>query len=201
MKTISVNLYELSELSDKAKQKAISNLSDINVSHDWWDCTYDDAENIGLKITSFDLDRNRGAKGKFITSGSEVAEKIMQEHGESCETFKTAEQFLSDWANLVIKYSDGKNMDRVAEGNEYDFDNEADDLEAEFLNSLLEDYSIMLQKESEYLQSDAAIIETINANDYVFYSDGELAHATTYTGNHEKAGITEVKAHGETFEI
>lgn len=174
MKTVSINLYEFSELSEDAKEKAITNLSDINVSHDWWDCTYDDAENIGLKIKSFDLDRNRHAKGVFITSGCEVAEKIMSEHGESCETFKTAAQFLSDWANLVIKYSDGKNMDRVAEGNEYDFDNEANDLEEEFLKSLLEDYSIMLQKESEYLQSEAAIIETIEANGYTFEEDGTL---------------------------
>ena len=94
MKTIEINLYEFSELSDKAKQKAISKLSDINVSHDWWNFTYDDAENIGLKITSFNLDRNRHAKGKFIISGCEVAEKIMSEHGENCETFKTAAQFL-----------------------------------------------------------------------------------------------------------
>lgn len=174
MKTITINLYSFDELNEKAKEKAISNLSDINVSHDWWDCTYMDAENIGLKITSFDLDRNRGAKGKFLTSGCEVAEKIMSEHGETCETFKTAEQFLSDWANLVIKYSDGITCDKVAEGNEYDFDNEANDLEEEFLNSLLEDYSIILQKESEYLQSEAAIIETIEANGYTFEEDGTL---------------------------
>jgi hypothetical protein len=46
------------------------------------------------------------------------------------------------------------------------------DIEDEFLKSLCEDYSIMLQNESEYLQSDAAIIEAINANEYEFLEDG-----------------------------
>ena len=58
MKTLTINLYQFSELSDEAKEKAISNLSDINVDFDWWTNTYEDAARIGLKITSFDLDRN-----------------------------------------------------------------------------------------------------------------------------------------------
>ena len=48
------------------------------------------------------------------------------------------------------------------------------DLENEFLQSLLEDYSIMLQNESEYLQSAEAIRETIEANEYEFTEDGKL---------------------------
>jgi len=46
------------------------------------------------------------------------------------------------------------------------------EMEDDFLNSLIEDYSIILQNESEYLQSDEAIKETILANDYEFTKDG-----------------------------
>jgi hypothetical protein len=38
----------------------------------------------------------------------------------------------------------------------------------------LEDYSIILQKECDYLSSEESIIETIEANDYEFDIDGNL---------------------------
>jgi hypothetical protein len=47
------------------------------------------------------------------------------------------------------------------------------DMEANFLDSLLEDYAIMLQKEYEYLQSEEAITETIVANEYEFTEEGK----------------------------
>jgi len=53
-------------------------------------------------------------------------------------------------------------------------ENELQDIEDEFLKSLLEDYSIMLQKECYYKQSKEAIIETIEANEYEFYANGKL---------------------------
>jgi hypothetical protein len=172
MRTVRTKVYKFNELNEDAKQKAISHFQNINVGFDWWNSVYEDAENIGLKITSFDLDRNRHAKGKFLIHSDEVARKIISEHGEHCETHKTAKTFLEDWATLVKQYSDGVNIERVTEENEQYFDDAAYDLEQEFLTSLLEDYSIMLQKECEYLQSDEAIIETIEANEYEFTAEG-----------------------------
>jgi hypothetical protein len=173
--TTTRTLYTFDELSDEAKEKALDSLRYSYYSDDWHECTTDDAETIGLKITGFGLDRDRHAEGKFIEDASHCANKIISEHGETCETYKTAKAFLSDWSELVVKYSDGIKRDRVAEGNEYEFDQEADEIEAEFLKSLLEDYSIMLQNECEYLQSEEAIIETIKANDYFFTENGKLA--------------------------
>lgn len=49
----------------------------------------------------------------------------------------------------------------------------------------------------EYTEED--VIESIEANDYIYFKNGELASCTTYTGNHLKAGITEFKLHGETY--
>ena len=45
------------------------------------------------------------------------------------------------------------------------------------------------------------VIESILANAYLFYKDGSLARCTTYTGKHEKAGTTEFKLGGETYNI
>ena len=170
MKTIRIKVYQFSELSKDTQNKAIEKLRDINVDFDWWRDTYQDAEEIGLKITSFDLDRNRHAKGEFILSAAEVAQNIINNHGETCETHKTATLFLEDWQPIFNAYMDEENEkyeSREAEG-------EMQEIEEEFLNSLLDDYSIMLQNECEYLQSDEAITETIEANEYFFTQDGKI---------------------------
>lgn len=174
MKTVSINVYSFSELSEEAKQKALNKLADINFNYEWWDDIYEDAKYIGLKLTSFDLDRNRHCKGEFLLDAQEVANKIISEHGESCSTYETAKNFLSEWSDLVSKYSDGINTDIVTEDNQYDFDQEADDLENEFLSSLCEDYSMILQRDYEYRYSEEAIIETIEVNEYEFTENGDL---------------------------
>ena len=47
--------------------------------------------------------------------------------------------------------------------------------EDDFLQSLCEDYRIILRNEYEYLTSEEAIIETIESNEYYFTEDGKLA--------------------------
>jgi len=168
MRTIRTKVYSFNELSNEAQQTAINNMSDINVNHDWWTSTYEDAENIGLKITSFNLDRNRNATGEFSLSACEVAQNVFNEHGEDCETYKTAQKFIEVWQPIFDDY-----MDENSENYEsQELENTLQEMEDDFLNSLIEDYSIILQNESEYLQSDEAIKETILANDYEFTKDG-----------------------------
>lgn len=174
MKTIEINIYKFSELSEEAKQKAIENHYDINVDYEWWDDIYYDAKNIGLNIKGFDIDRRSYCEGDFNYSANETANLIIKEHSETCETHKDAKQFLSDWDKLVEKYSDGINKNAVSEDNEYEFDHEADKLESEFLKIILEDYRVILQNEYEWRISQEQIIETIEANEYDFTENGEI---------------------------
>jgi len=102
MKTIEIKLYKFSELSKEAKQKAITELCDINVNYDWRESSYEDAKNIGLKITGFDLDREGYCNGEFLLSANEVCQNIFNEHGEMCETYKTAESFMEEWQPVFI---------------------------------------------------------------------------------------------------
>lgn len=173
MRTIRTKIYQFNELNEKAQEKALNELRSINVDFDWWTFTYDDAENIGLKITGFDLDRNRHAKGYFMQESKNTADRIMTEHGENCETYKTAKQFINFWDEAVKIYSDGITIDKVKEGSENNFDEYIEDKENDFLKSLLEDYSIMLQNECDDLQSDEIIKDTILANEYEFTKDGK----------------------------
>ncbi len=171
MRTIELKVYSFDELSDEAKEKAVNNLIDINVDHDWWDSTYEDVQTIGLKITSFDLDRNRHAEGEFLLSAAEVAQNIFNNHGKNFDTYKTAQSFMDAWQPYFNDY-----MDETSEHYESgEYEDQMNELESEFLRSLLEDYSIMLQNECDYLQTDEAIIETIKANEYEFYENGKIA--------------------------
>ncbi len=104
MRTVRTKVYKFDELSKEAQQKAIERLSDINVDYDWWQSTYEDAANIGLKITGFDLDQNRHAKGEFTLSANEVAANIFRDHGDSCTTYKTATVFMEEWQPVFDEY-------------------------------------------------------------------------------------------------
>lgn len=174
MKTNTYNTYKFSELSETAKEKAISKLYDLNVDYEWWNFVYEDARNVLLKITSFDIDRNRYCKGEFIETAMETANAILENHGENCETYKTALNFIKEQTELVKKYSDGTALNMVTQDNEWEYDQEIEEIEKEFLKSILEDYSIALEKEYEYLTSKEAIIETIEANNYYFTEDGVI---------------------------
>lgn len=165
MKTIEINLYKFCELSEKAKQKAINNLYDINVIHDWWEFTYDDAARVGIKLTGFGLDRCKHANGEFVLNALEVAQNIVNEHGESCETHKTALSFLEEHAPIFSEYLEEETEE---------LEDELVEIENKFLEDILEDYANILQNESDYLMSEEAIIETIEANDYDFTEDGKL---------------------------
>ena len=163
--TTTIKLYKFDELDDAAKQAAVQEFHDLNVDHEWWDGTFEDAERIGLKITAFDLDRNRHCEGAFTLSANEVAANIFRDHGEACETHKTASEFMEEWQPVFDEYIE-------KEG--YELEQKLMDIEGEFQKSLLEDYSIILQKECEYLTSEEAIVESIEANDYEFTVAGKF---------------------------
>lgn len=160
MKTKTYNVYKFDELSKEAQQKAIESLCDINVDHEWWEFTYEDAKNIGLEITGFDIGRGAYCEGDFIEAPLTVIKLIKENHGEECETYKTALQYEKEMS-ACPKDGDGEPIE-----------NEMEVIEDDFRNSLLEDYRIMLGREFEYLTSKEAIIETIKANDYDFTDKG-----------------------------
>jgi hypothetical protein len=170
MKTVKVNVYKFSELSEQAKEKARNWWREGGLNYEWWDYFYYDAERIGLKITSFDLDRNRHAEGDFLLAANEVAANIFKEHGEQCETYKTATQFMEEWEPVFNDYMDENGVNYESEM----LEGHLMELEEEFLSSLLEDYSIMLQNEYEYMYSDEYVNETITINEYDFTEDGSI---------------------------
>jgi hypothetical protein len=157
MKIVKTKVYQFKELSETAKKKALEKLYDINVDYDWWDSVYDDAEQIGLKITSFDI-YHKDITGELTLDIQESCKAIMENHGEKCETYKTAKTYLEQF-------------NKISDENRED---ENEDLTAEYEHDLLEDYLVMLSNEYDYMTSEQAIVETIEANEYDFTEDGRI---------------------------
>lgn len=153
-------LYKYDELpTDKAKEAAREWYDRCSDSDQWWENTYEDAKEAGLRIKGFDLDHGT-IQGRFDDPAKLVAESIVKNHGPTCETHKTAVAFL-----LILKTLDGSD-------NEVE---ETEDAAKEFLHDILEDYRIMLQHEYEYIHSREQIEETIRTNEYEFVESGHRA--------------------------
>lgn len=184
--TRTITLYRFDELSEEAQETALSSLYDVNVDYCWWDSTYVDAHDIGLKIEEFDVDRGT-IRGKLNEYLLDVCKSIRKDHGKDCDTFKTAASYHKQYIAAFVKWyvshetvvqqldpsaSHWKRKDWLAE---FKSEDEALEVEADFMKALLEDYLIILRNEYKYQTSREQIIESIKANDYLFTELGRLA--------------------------
>ena len=155
--TTRTTVYKFEELTDAAKESALAHLYDINVDHDWWKCVYDDAKTIGCEIRAFDTGRSNSIDLR-CPNAHQTAILIVENHGETCDTMKLADEYLKDFDKL----------DRGEDGEL------ADEIEKEFARALGEEYLSILRTEYEYQTSEEAIKETIEANDFDFTKEGRI---------------------------
>ena len=153
MKEHTVKLYSISELTGDARKKALEHFEEINSGYGWWDCTFEDAKMAGITILQFDIDLDF-IKGDFDKSGIFTAHEIIDNHGKSCDTHKTALKYVETFNSCLT-------------------DEDSEQADQQFLKDILSDYLKMLKSDFEYLISEAAIVETIEANDYSFTEDGK----------------------------
>jgi len=172
MRTIRTKVYKFNELASGAKEKAIRDNWDINVLDNWWENTYyADALNVGIKISSFDIDRGNYCQGNLTGTAEETAKLIIKDHGEICETYKTAQNYLNNRQELINSAPTDKKGEFTDEN---ELDNNLADLDQEFKDSIFEDYLIILRNEFDYLTGKEAIKETLITNEYEFTIDGNL---------------------------
>ena len=171
MKTITTNIYQFNELNESAKENAINNLYSINVDNEWWEYTFEDAKEIGLKISAFDIDRRNYITATLNISLCESCQEIINNHGECTDTYKLAIDTMNEWQPVFNEYMDENSLHY--ESSEYE--EKLIEIEEEYTKNLSECYLSMLKNEYEYLTSAKFIIETIEANDYYFTQDGKLA--------------------------
>ena len=164
-KNRTIKIYQFDELSAEAKDKAREWWIGGGLDYEWWDSVYEDAANIGLKIMGFDIDRGNYCKGELTTSPLESIDKILDNHGKDCDTYKLALLYKPQFEALREKELN----------TEDDLSGEQDELMEEYTYALREEYLSMLRKEYEYLTSTECVDETIRANEYEFLVDGTRA--------------------------
>ena len=164
--TTTRTIYKFDELSDSAKDKALDNCRHYEVENDWWQYTYEDASEVGIKITSFDIDRASYCNGE-IPDTEQTAHDIVDNHGEACDTYKVAAAYLKERDETIDTFKEDADEDYK--------DEKLDDLGEEFTKAILEEYLSILRKEYEYMTSDEAVKEMIEANEYEFTEEGERA--------------------------
>ena len=165
---------------DEVREQALERHWDINVDYDWWESVYADADAIGLKITGFDLDRGAYCTGVLLDDAVAVAENILKNHGTSCDTYQLANDFLASVRapQMFVDRVDGSRFDIYHRKSVYDTyrdkEHEINLLAEQFEKDLCEEYRCILQQEYEWLTSEQAIYETLQANMYEFNADGSI---------------------------
>lgn len=157
MRTITQNIYTFQELTPKVQEKVLYNNNDILVTQDWWtDTITEDAKGTAeLDIQGFEIYRDIHAR--FTTNAKSSALRVVSEHGESCATYSIAKKFLSDLEQLERKE---------------DAEEDIEKLEDTYLKMISNQYLGILEREYNELQSDEAIIDHFDNNNWEFYEDG-----------------------------
>lgn len=174
MRQETLNIYSFSELSEDIQEKVLNDNRYRFVEHgDWYDFILDDAKQIGVDIQYLDVDRN-DIRIKPMNGASHTAHRIVMDYGESTELYKLAKKYQEDYNDLVERFSDGVNIHAVAEGNEYDFDQEADALEDAFFVDVAGELLSMFKQEYEHQLSDEYLEEMFEINEYEFTAEGRI---------------------------
>lgn len=170
MKTQTINTYSFNELSEDAKNIVLRKYAELGTSDNWYEDSYYMAEQLGVRITGFDLDRGQKINGEFIWSEIEVAEKIESEYPSDSRINILASNFLKERLNICDshKFIDGAPI------NEDELESELNELEFQFQKDILHQFWIFLRDEYEYLFSDEYLAEYFENNEYQFTENGVL---------------------------
>jgi len=138
-------LYKFPELHKEIQEKVISSMRTVNVDYFWFNVILQDAENIGMILVPFDVDKAMPTcTGRFTKPSAKVADKILKEHAHS-ETYEIARQ-----------YKRGSLSDE------------------NFLKRLLEEYANIIKREYATRITDEAVKRTLMENEDDFTEEGTL---------------------------
>ena len=173
METIKIKLYSFNELKEDIKDKVIQDNYDINVNYDWWDSTYYIFEEYGIKIKSFDLYRGH-IDIQNILDWEEIAQNLKNNISDDNYLCIDSLNFIRERDISIKELGSGNEL----QGYSVDYDNwdvyddRITEIETEYKKDLQGGILNLLKGEYEYLISENAIIETLEANDYKFLKHG-----------------------------
>lgn len=182
MKTIKTKAYEIEELSEEARAKALDSMRSINVEYwDWWhfleDQFTEELAKIGLATNGkpyFDLDRADYIYFEDLSIESEA--KLLKAAGVDLRS-KEAKSIIENGLEADLQhYGGGSARNYVVISYHADGDEKKlSDVQAnitELLNSTLGEFKRQLRDEYEWATSDEAVLDTVRSNEYLFTEDG-----------------------------
>ena len=199
--TVKTEVFKFAELSEEAQQAAIEKQHDCNVDYDWWDCTYEDAITIaglmGIEIEKIYFSgfssQGDGACFEGSYEYKKGGVKAVKGHaGQDEELYRIAQElqniqkksFYGLYANVKQSghymhenCTDIDVYERRTLRDGYESDESASLSDHEAIEEVLRDFMRwiykQLEKEYDYLTSEEAIKESIEANDYEFTAEGK----------------------------
>lgn len=184
-----ITVYTFQELEGTARANALEKLYDINVDYDWWDYVFDNfkSENqfeVGEIYFSGFASQSDGAVFEYDGVKSSLIEefaatltkreKIIFDRCYTHTSGKQAGRYYNCEHSISLEFEDWydyPNCAKIVEGIENDWEEFVKDRHSDLCNDLYR----TLEKEYDYLTSEEAIIETIEANEYEFDEYGNLA--------------------------
>ena len=147
MKTIEIKAYEFNELNKKAKDKILCDFIDINTNYDWWDFVYDDFNYLGLKVNSFDIYRQT-IDIEFKNDIKDFCNNVINNWHDT------------DLVNICDDYLENEN-------------NSNKENESYYKRLIADEVLTTLANEYYYQTTNEAIIDTLEANEYLFTENGK----------------------------
>jgi hypothetical protein len=169
MKTQTINTYSFSELNEKAKEFALNKYRELGISDYWYEDSFYQAKELGIRITGFDLDRGQSIEAEFIYEEIEVADKILDFYSSDSHIFKISENFRKERDEICDTWQKDENGE-IENVNE--LDEKLDELEYQYKKDIYWELWKFLRDEYEYLFKDEFLEEFFEGNDYQFTEDG-----------------------------
>jgi len=163
MKTIEIKVYRFEELDKQTKEKVIENYRYINVEDTfWYDWIKEDFIRLGLEIQGFDIGSGNAVK-IYINNLEETSKSILHEFGDSVLIKQTAKNYLDEYEKIQANFKEDEDIER-----------EVELLDEQYEKEYSEDILSYLRSNYDWETSDEAIINTIEANEYDFTTEGKI---------------------------
>ena len=186
VREVTFKVYQFDELSEEVKEKVLDGCRFIMVEYfNWWGFVYEDAENIGLEIVEFDLDR-RYIRMKLKENILSSIEEALNLFNKDSNEYKIVKGYYDEIMKLKDSEEVKEYLEEYPEADPYDAIYNlglSDEFYDEYVNDMKRVFLKMLEDEFNCLISDEAIIEHFNINDYEFFENGKIFYPSEFVLN------------------
>ena len=182
MREMNVTVYSFDELSEEAQERALNELRPVDIEPYWYEDTFDTIRTagklLGLDIGDIHFDTYLYCTFDASYEYARGAVKAVRNEFPRMTDLHDVARKLQDLQKRHF-YSLSCAVTKGRTTNRYSCFRFGEDYECEDLGDIIDDFAhwarIQLRDDAEYRMSDEAVKEMIEANEYEFTEDGELA--------------------------